>query len=451
MNQLNRTSRAMRPSRLVLILAATSALAHGSPARPAQQAVPIVDLPPATARTATTLGGVLGVREVPGGKVLVNDAFRRQLLMYDTTLASSRVVFDSIDGTPNSYGPYRVPLVPYLGDSSLMADLNARTLIVIDGQGAVARSLALPNMLDVGSFASGMTGVDSKGRLLYTAAGRIHMPGPGQTGPQEVFVDSLPIMRADLDARRVDTIGRVAKPQGEYARIDHTDPKTIIRTVFVNPLPAPDEWAVIADGSVAFVRGHDYHIDWVRPDGSTSSTPKLPFDWKRVTDDDKQKLIDSANAAHAAQNAFAAAARNAPPPPPPPPPNDGAGGTPRTGGGAGVTRAAYDAMGNLWVPLSYEVVAPKDIPDYYPAIRKGAAMADLDNHLWILPTTSAQSRNGELVYDVVNTKGELFERVRIPAGRLVAGFGKDGVVYLLAGDKTAGFYLERTKLPSAPR
>jgi hypothetical protein len=24
-------------------------------------------------------------------------------------------------------------------------------------------------------------------------------------------------------------------------------------------------------------------------------------------------------------------------------------------------------------------------------------------------------------------------------------------VYLLAGDKTAGFYLERTKLPSAPR
>lgn len=105
-------------------------------------------------------------------------------------------------------------------------------------------------------------------------------------------------------------------------------------------------------------------------------------------------------------------------------------------------------MGNLWVPLTYEVVAPKDIADYYPAIRKGAVMADRDNHLWVLPTTSAQSRNGELVYDVINTKGELFQRVRVPAGRQVAGFGRGGVVYLLVGDKTNGFYLERARLPA---
>jgi len=34
------------------------------------------------------------------------------------------------------------------------------------------------------------------------------------------------------------------------------------------------------------------------------------------------------------------------------------------------------------------------------------------------------------VYDVVNRKGELVERVQIPAGRTISAFGPGGVVYL---------------------
>jgi hypothetical protein len=94
------------------------------------------------------------------------------------------------------------------------------------------------------------------------------------------------------------------------------------------------------------------------------------------------------------------------------------------------------------VPLS-------DIPDYYPPIRENSAIPDLDGNLWILTTTTAQSKHGELVYDVVNPKKGLFERVRIPDGRSVAGFGK-GVIYLQSGNRTDGFYLERVKLESKP-
>ncbi len=65
----------------------------------------------------------------------------------------------------------------------------------------------------------------------------------------------------------------------------------------VNPLSTVDDWAVRSDGTVAFIRGHDYHIDWLYTDGSQVSSAKLPFDWKRLTDDDKQKLIDSARTA----------------------------------------------------------------------------------------------------------------------------------------------------------
>ena len=53
------------------------------------------------------------------------------------------------------------------------------------------------------------------------------------------------------------------------------------------------------------------------------------------------------------------------------------------------------------------------------------------------------------MYDVVNPKKGLFERVRIPDGRSIAGFGK-GVIYLQSGNRTDGFYLERVKLESKP-
>jgi hypothetical protein len=88
------------------------------------------------------------------------------------------------------------------------------------------------------------------------------------------------------------------------------------------------------------------------------------------------------------------------------------------------------------------------IDDFEAPLRPGSTVADLDGNLWILPRTTTLSRKGELVYDVVNAKGELFERVRLPLGRAIAGFAKGGVVYLTSGDLTNGFTLERTKLPS---
>lgn len=94
------------------------------------------------------------------------------------------------------------------------------------------------------------------------------------------------------------------------------------------------------------------------------------------------------------------------------------------------------------VPLS-------EIPDYFPPIHRNAALADLDGNLWVLTTTTAQSLHGELVYDVLSPARGLYERVRMPVGRSIAGFGKGGVVYLQSGDRAAGFTLERVKLETS--
>lgn len=87
-----------------------------------------------------------------------------------------------------------------------------------------------------------------------------------------------------------------------------------------------------------------------------------------------------------------------------------------------------------------------EIADYYPPIRRGAAMADLDGNLWILPTTSAQSLHGELIYDVVRPGEGLVRRVRMPANSSIAAFGKRGIIYLMTDYKNSGFRLERTTI-----
>ena len=92
---------------------------------------------------------------------------------------------------------------------------------------------------------------------------------------------------------------------------------------------------------------------------------------------------------------------------------------------------------------SVEFVPLDEMPDYMPPIRGGAVLADLDGNVWIIPTTSIDAKGG-LLYDVVNRKGELVERVQLPADRTVAAFGKGGVIYLSVFDASSnGWTLER--------
>lgn len=87
----------MRPSILAAIAALSGTLPLGAQTRPTPQTIPVIDLPAASATTKQTLGAVLGMRETNNGRLLVNDAGRRQLLLFDTTLTMRQVVFDSVD------------------------------------------------------------------------------------------------------------------------------------------------------------------------------------------------------------------------------------------------------------------------------------------------------------------------------------------------------------------
>ncbi len=70
------------------------------------------------------------------------------------------------------------------------------------------------------------------------------------------------------------------------------------------------------------------------------------------------------------------------------------------------------------------------------ADRIGPLLADADNNIWIPPYASSGSRavSRPAIYDVVNKERGIIDRVMIPEGKTLVGFGPKGVLYLLGSD-----------------
>lgn len=415
----------------------------------AQTTVPVRELSASTG-ASVTFRNIFGVRETTGGKLLVNDGVQRRVLMLDSTLANPVVVLDSMAEGGNSYGPRPSPIIPYLADSTLFIDGPSLSLVVIDPNGKIARVMAVPRPNDLRFLAGSPSGVDAKGNLLYRLEASQKQISLNQTGagPATVVLqpqDSAPVLRANFERRSIDTVGYLRLDNGVRTTTTRTS-ESIITKRLVNPLVTIDEWTVLADGTIAFVRGHDYHVDMISPDARSFAGSKLPFDWKKLTDADKQHLIDSARTAIDQAQAANTSDKK------PGVGNSSSGQNEMSAVMAMAAMSRGDGGASMpsnplkLLPPTTEFVPFSEIGEYYPPIRAGAAKADVDGNLWVLPTTSAQSKAGELVYDVIDNRGALKHRVRVPVGRSIAGFGKNGVVYLMFRDASSNWHLERTKV-----
>jgi hypothetical protein len=519
------------------LAAAAAPLQAQDPAPPSSISsaqIPVRELGPVEAKSTHTFNSVTSIRALPDGGLFVNDNQRRQLVRLDGTLQQVTILADTA-GAPLPYGQRNAGLLSFLGDSTIVVDPATLALVVLNAQGKVVRVMAPPRINDINQLAMlnlGSNAFDPMGRIVYRGnpggGGGGFGPGfntggggggfgggggggrgqgggqPGQPAGAQALQqqqraaqarnnplnqpDSVPVVRADFERRAADTIAWVKVPRTEMTMSTAEDGTT--RTIaHINPLPQGDDWALMSDGTVAVVRVLDYHIDYYAPDGTRTASPKLPFDWKRITDEDKSKLVDSLRVAAKAATDRALAQAN-------------------QGGGGGRFRMAF------------EPVAAERLPDYVPPIRPGTTLADHDGNVWLLPMTSniaaqiAQQMSGgggmpgmgggpggfpgggrggfggppggggggnaagggrqnraagdtagarrtqgdsagarrapgdsaggrgagagparpaapfQLVYDVVNRTGELVERVKLPQNRTIVGFGPGGVVYL---------------------
>jgi hypothetical protein len=310
------------------------------------------------------------------------------------------------------------------------------------------------------------------------------------------------VVAIDFDSRKLDTLGAIRIPKSGFTvKITPTGGFNFIDQT--NPLPSQDEFAVLSDGSVAFVRSIDYRIDYLNPDGSWTSSPKLPYDWQPVPDSVKRRISDSVLTVQT-RNAHVAyttalirwvnmygkgypAGFKAPDPYTPPqgfakdwkyPPGVtfpenyiyacGPGEEPTVTPLSGEAREAAPMPPVMGAPpggrpscipmpiantnppnpptmRDVGVLHHSELPDYRPPLTQGNAVrADADGNLWIRPVQPKAAPGGP-VYDVVNRSGELVDRLQLPQGYTLVGFGRGKVVYLSMRDRS-GLHLARVRL-----
>ncbi len=482
---------------------------------------PIRRISTASALSTEDLGAINSVLELNDGRVLVNDGTRRRLLLMDTSLKVVEVVLDSLAEVANTYGTRPGMLIPYRADSILFVDPASYAALVLDPFAHITRVRSAWSPDDIFSYTNvtgnfGWPATDGRGRVVYRISAR---PGPPKVAPPPgvPYFPSPPdtafIVAMDLDTRKLDTLGAVKIPKVDY-QIHQSAEGFLSITVMNNPLPTTDEWAVMPSGAVAFLRGRDYRIDYHQPDGSWTSSPKVPFDWQRLDDNDKQKFVDSVKDANrrSQMGAYVAAMIrwtnlfNKPYPkdfkvPAGYVPQNGlsknwklppdvhfpvnyiyscaAGEEPKiiAAGSSGSTQlpagmpvvpggstlagapvppggtpscipSPIVVSGGVAPPMpairELFVVPPDELPDYRPPFIAGAARADVDGNLWVR-TQPAKPFPGGPVYDVINKQGELSDRLQVPVGYTLVGFGKGKVVYLSMRDPK-GVHLARVRL-----
>lgn len=413
--------------RMLMVALATFIVGSSARAQKAPAIRQIGRLERLTSDSLASVGKALGLRD---GRVLVNDRIGRRVILFDSTLAHPRVVADTTATTANAYGSRIGSLIRFRGDSALLIDASSLSMSVIEPHGSIARVMAIPRPSDAQEIGN-LAGIDNAGRLVYfNGLGSLQgfvMLGPGDAvfangkptalARFNAHTDSAWLVRVDLGSRVLDTATmlRIPKLDRKLTTDEHGGLTSIVTTY--DPLPIIDEWTVMNDGTLAVVRGRDYHIDWLDGTGKWSSSPKLPFDWQKVDDAQKQKLIDSTVARYQQQNDE-------------------------------IMRGGRSGSGPRpnFAPMIAGRAALDSMASYLPAFRNGPdgapVSADAEGNVWIRTTTVVEGRP---VYDVVNRRGEMIDRIQLPAERVIAGFGP-GVVYLAMKDTNGAVHMERARI-----
>lgn len=401
----------------------------------AQQPVPLRTLSPPEA-TSESFASIVSVRALNGGGVLVNDSVKRQLVALDTSLRSPRVKLDSSSSGMMRYDSRSLSLIPYRGDSLLVRSIDAHKFFVIDPNGDVSRPF--DQRVDNGDRMFTMTpaGFDGNGNALIAGMPLFRLP----VREQMQRTTSAWIQRVNFNAQKFEDVAEVKMEMIGGSKPGRRSDGTMYTIEIVNPLPTQDEWTVLSDGSVVVVHTDDYRVEIVKPDGKKRISGKIPFVKRRLSDEDKRRLIDSARTAIEAR---------------------------KNGGSANPLVAIADEMmrmgkdsikalsnaGTGAFRMSINTDAPRsteleffplrDIDNYLQPFRPGGVKSDRDGNVWIATSAVSPDNSDETIYDIVNNEAKLVQRVRVPATHTLVGFARGGIVYVKVKRGENEWVLER--------
>ena len=338
-----------------------------------------------------------GIRELDDGRVLVSDALEEKLYVLDAELTGAETISRKGQGPDE----YRQPdgLFAWPGDSTLMVDLGNGRMTVIGSQYGFGRTIPIIQQEDMGLQIIMPEGVDGGGYVYYQPRG------------DGMIADSADIVRWQPDEGGTpEPMARIKLPDvTETTSGGANDMRQEVRPV---PLSPQDGWSVGPDGAVAVVRSADYHVDWVRPDGSAVSGSPVAYEPVSVKEADKEAWTEEL-----AANGMMMMVSNE---------NGAMNASMRRGGGR---TPAVDRF---------------EWPALKPPFDPGSVRVDPLGYVWVERYVPA----GEApVLDVFDGEGNRVASVAIPVRSSLRAFG-DGTLYLTRRDDLGFQWLERYERPS---
>ena len=180
--------------------------------------------------------------------------------------------------------------------------------------------------------------------------------------------------------------------------------------MMVQPMTPADDWAVTQAGWIGLARHTPYSVDWVGTDGRLLRGAPIPYTPVAVVEADKEEYRRARQEQGSMQISM----------------SDG-------GGDASISEGPAPSGPPPGMPeLKW--------PTHKPPFLEQSVLAGPDKRLWILRAGPA----GETLarYDVIDSTGSVRERVTVPAGSRIVGFGVSSV-YVVRTDEDGLQWLER--------
>jgi hypothetical protein len=305
---------------------------------------------------------------------------------------------------------YRQPAAvwPLPGDSTLLVDLGNGRLVVLDPNLKFGPTMPI----SVGDFQPGQPlvlaipqGVDARGNLY------IRVLGGGMGGAP--MPDSAEILRVRRESRTTEKAAMFkVRDMTQVTSGGANDQNVAITPV---PLSPEDAWGVAADGSVILARAGDYHVERVRPDGSVSRGPAVPFEPVPIRTGEKEEYLAELG---------------------------------RSGGGIGVGVEMVNGQMSMTFSRGAGTARGMDQypwPEVKPPIHSGRIPVDQEGRAWVRRHVKAGEAS---TYDIFDEAGNRMGTVLLDPGKRVIGFGS-GTVYVVAYDEFDLNYLERYAMPNS--
>ncbi len=372
----------------------------GMPSGPLAAQLPVRSLGEIDASFPEAFSLIRGVREMPDGRLMIADPLGQALTLVDMESGTS----DTLGAVGQGPGEYRQPdgVFPLTGDSTLFVDLGNSRLTVIGPNLSFGATMPIAQSMQgmgrLGLLIVMPQAVDGRGALYLQPFG---------AGPGGAFPDSSAVVRYDRVTGTIDTVTLLKRPELKRTTSGSGDNQSVsIRQI---PLSPQDDWAVAMDGRLAAVRSDDYHLEWIKPDGSVVVGERVDYRPVPIKRAEQEEWVEASANGLSVEISI----------------NDGQRQMSFSrGGGGGRSEPDIDNF---------------DWPAVKPPFVAGGVWVTPEGDAWVERSVAAGEPRR---FDVFGEDANLRAQIVLPAGRQVVGFG-EGTVYLVLTDEFGLQYLER--------